>query len=156
MATQWSYSGDPSSSSKDAVRFTVGDTDPSDQIFTDAEVNYSLTTYGSVNEAALSLAKAAVAKYAKLFSSWEEKNGQKQGERPQQKFAQFKALVLELTAQRGRRVVGIYAGGISVADKQTQEQAADRVAPAFRVDDQDRQGPVGGGGGGSTTEGGPA
>jgi hypothetical protein len=28
----WSYSGDPSSSSTDAVRFLVGDTDTNDQL----------------------------------------------------------------------------------------------------------------------------
>lgn len=41
--TTWSYSGDPSTSTLDAVRFLLGDTDPTFQLMQDAEVNYVIT-----------------------------------------------------------------------------------------------------------------
>ena len=39
----WTYTADPTSSKKDAVRFLVGDTNDSDQLITDEEINWSLT-----------------------------------------------------------------------------------------------------------------
>lgn len=42
----WTYSADPSSSPKDAVRWLVGDTDPDDQLVQDEEINWNLTQYG--------------------------------------------------------------------------------------------------------------
>ncbi len=41
----WTYSGDPSSSDKDEVRFLVGDTDTSDQLVSDEEINYALAVW---------------------------------------------------------------------------------------------------------------
>ena len=38
----WNYSGDPSLSSRDAVRFLIGDTDPNDPLVTDEEIAYAL------------------------------------------------------------------------------------------------------------------
>ena len=34
----WTYSGDPSSSARDAIRFLVGDTDTNDQLVTNEEI----------------------------------------------------------------------------------------------------------------------
>lgn len=42
----FSYSGDPSSSSLDAARFLLGDTDSSNPIMQDEEIQYILDTYG--------------------------------------------------------------------------------------------------------------
>src|SRR6185312_7119498 len=41
----WTYSGDPRASDKDAVRFWMGDTDPTDKQVMDGEINYGLTIY---------------------------------------------------------------------------------------------------------------
>jgi len=36
----WNYSGDPTTSSKDEIRFLIGDTDTDDQLLSDEEINY--------------------------------------------------------------------------------------------------------------------
>jgi len=38
----WSYSGNPGNSSLDAVRFYIGDTDETDQLLVDSEINFIL------------------------------------------------------------------------------------------------------------------
>ena len=62
----WTYSGDPSTSDRDAVRFLVGDTDEDDQQLSDSEIEYILSEnsndpYG----AAVQGAEALAAKYAR-------------------------------------------------------------------------------------------
>ena len=44
----WNYSG-PSASDKDAVRFLIGDTDVEDQLLSDEEINYLVTTWLTVH-----------------------------------------------------------------------------------------------------------
>ena len=45
MTATWTYSGDPSNSPKDAVRFWVEDTDSSAWQLSDQEINFVLTQY---------------------------------------------------------------------------------------------------------------
>jgi hypothetical protein len=45
----WSYAGNPSSSDKDKYRFLIGDTDSTDAILQDEEIQYVLDTYASNN-----------------------------------------------------------------------------------------------------------
>jgi hypothetical protein len=67
----WTYSGDPSSSAKDEIRFLVGDTDENIPEVSDEEIAYIVTMhadpgvgYGNYTAAAV-LAQAIAAKYAK-------------------------------------------------------------------------------------------
>lgn len=39
----WTYSADPTSSNKDAVRWLIGDTNPEDQLLQDEEIAFNLT-----------------------------------------------------------------------------------------------------------------
>lgn len=43
----WSYSGVPGSSDLDEARFTLGDTDPNDPVFSDEEIDYMVSQYPS-------------------------------------------------------------------------------------------------------------
>jgi len=43
----WTYSGDPSSSDKDKIRFLIGDTDEFEPIMQDEEINYLIAEHGS-------------------------------------------------------------------------------------------------------------
>lgn len=45
----WSYSGDPSTSKKDEVRFLIGDTNINQQILSDEEIEYMLKLYPEKN-----------------------------------------------------------------------------------------------------------
>ena len=67
----WSYSGDPSSSAMDEVRFLIGDTDASSQMMSNEEIAYLVTvspdggTRYSNYPAAISACRSLAAKYAK-------------------------------------------------------------------------------------------
>jgi hypothetical protein len=67
-----SYSGDPSASTRDAVRFEVGDVGPVFAL-TDAEVAYALARAGSVLLAAADAADAMAGRFARQAES--ETNG---------------------------------------------------------------------------------
>lgn len=65
----WTYTG-PASGTKDQVRFVIGDTDSARPLLTDEEIAFCLTQASdSVNAAAVSCAKAILAKYAARPSS---------------------------------------------------------------------------------------
>jgi hypothetical protein len=64
----WSYTGDPSDSTKDAVRFLVGDTDTNDQLISDEEISYLASEHGSINRTASEAARAIAAKFARNMS----------------------------------------------------------------------------------------
>lgn len=63
----WTYSGNPASSTLDAVRFTVGDTDTTDQLVSDEEILYMINTYGTIFRISSEVCRAIAAKYAKLI-----------------------------------------------------------------------------------------
>lgn len=56
----FNYSGDPSDSDKDQVRFNIGDTDSNEQLLTDEEINFLIgrhdTIWGACAEACESIA----------------------------------------------------------------------------------------------------
>lgn len=62
----WTYSGDPSLSDLDMVRWYAGDTDSSDQEATDEECEAALDKFGSPERAAAKVARSIAAKYARL------------------------------------------------------------------------------------------
>lgn len=64
----WTYSGNPSASDLDAVRFMIGDTDTNDQLLQDAEITYMVNLHGMGNSAASECCRAIAAKFARLMS----------------------------------------------------------------------------------------
>lgn len=67
-ALVWNYSGDPSNSDKDAVRFLIGDTDKSDQQLQDAEIQWILSQTQSTYEAAITAVDQIIAGYSRQVS----------------------------------------------------------------------------------------
>ena len=66
----WSYSGNPADSSLDKVRFLIGDTDTTDQLLTDEEINYTISeSGGSIYQSAHDAAYAIASKFARMASS---------------------------------------------------------------------------------------
>jgi len=62
----WTYSGDPSQSALDTVRFLIGDTDSTEMLLQNEEILYVLTTVNNVaNKAAIKCCDAILAKFAK-------------------------------------------------------------------------------------------
>jgi hypothetical protein len=64
----WSYSGDPASSTRDTIRFMIGDTDTSDQLLNNAEIDYYITLHGTNSRIASESARAVAAKFARNMS----------------------------------------------------------------------------------------
>lgn len=66
----WTYSGDPSSSMRDAIRFLVGDTDTDDQLLNDAEIAFCISQADSaLYQAAHDSAYAIASKFSRMATS---------------------------------------------------------------------------------------
>lgn len=140
MSSKFTYSGDPSSSSRDAVRFALGDTNPNEPIFFDAEIDYLLAEQGSINEAAISGAQAAAAKFARHVTSAPQDERKDLATRVEH----YEKLAAQLRTKRHKRPTGIYAGGISHADKDANAADCDRNQGAFKSHMHDNPFTVGG------------
>lgn len=125
----WTYSGDPTVSIKDEVRFLVGDTDESDPQLQDAEIAYAVTTYGSAFRAAIYCCRALMGKYGRLVSKSVGDLRISYSDR----FTHYKEMAAQLAADAFGSDAQVYAGGQTVTDKQTVESNTDRLVPAFRI-----------------------
>jgi hypothetical protein len=135
----WSYSGDPSNSPLDELRFLLGDTDPDCPILSDEELNYILGKANNDMQAAvLASLQIIVIKYARLK---DETVGDVQVKYSQIYDHYFDLLKKEQEAGSITSLSsgGIYAGGISVTDKKTRQSDPDRVQPKFFKDLGDSQ-----------------
>jgi hypothetical protein len=126
-----SYTGNPSSSNIDKVRFLLGDTDESAEQLTDTEIEFLLTEQTNAYDAAALGASTLAAKYAKLA----DRSVGDLSISYSQLSKNFNALAKTLTSQGATSVSGFrpYAGGISIADKDSQNADTDRTPPNFRI-----------------------
>ena len=124
------YSGDPNANDRDKVRFLIGDTDADSPLLQDKEIAYLLVDGGTPNRAAVQGCLALAAKFARLM---DESVGDVSKSYSQRSEAFFK-LADKLRLLNSEKSVGIFAGGISDADKQKIEQDPDSVKPAFTRD----------------------
>lgn len=132
----WTYSGDPSSTSRDAVRFLIGDTDNTSQLVTDEEIAYILTQEGSASSAAARVCRSLAAKYARFMD-------QSVGDLNisySQRFKQFSEMAAKLESDASSRTGIPYAGGISQTDKDSRESDTDRILPVSKVGAHDYPG----------------
>lgn len=66
----FTYSGDPSTSTRNYVRFLLNDTDSTDALFSDEELAYVITEWnGDAYDAARELAEILIARFARLADS---------------------------------------------------------------------------------------
>ncbi|MGH9202204.1 MAG: hypothetical protein ACRD2A_13325 [Vicinamibacterales bacterium] len=133
----WSYSQDPTQSTRDAVRFLVGDTDENDPQLQNEEIDYLITKYVVAELAATQAARTLAARYSRyadrvigeLRISYS------------QRAANYRELVITLTelASTAGGVPRPYAGGIRVSDKDVDEADTD-VPGRFRMGMHDLSG----------------
>jgi len=127
----WSYSGDPGSSDKDSVRFYVGDTIKADPQVNDEEIEFLLTEEGgNALRAASRTAGMIAAKYARQVDKSVGGLSLSAGRR-QEKYERLAQSLWTRANNIGTGLPTPYAGGISQADKNTNEADPDRVVPAF-------------------------
>jgi hypothetical protein len=135
MNGTWEYSGDPTSSAKDEVRFLLGDTDDADPQFSDEEINYLVATEGNASSAAISGARTLAAQYARLVS---KTVGDLRLE-SQQRSANYAALAKFLASGSGGGGVAPIPAvtGTRWADKELAYADPDRVPSQFRIGQDD-------------------
>jgi len=123
----FNYSGDPTSSTRDEVRFLIGDTDSTDAQLQDLEVDYLLTKYTTAAKAALAACLALASKYARLCD--------KAVGDLRISYSQRQKHYLDLARElRARVAVRPYAGGLSASEKESVNDDTDRIVPAFQRD----------------------
>ena len=125
-----SYSGNPSASDLDYVRFLIGDTDTTSEQLSDDEINALVTMYGSAINAASYAADSLYAKYAR-------KVNKKIGDLSidySDLAKHYKDLATTLRRQASIRLAAPYAGGISKTTKEANEVDTDLVKPSFTKD----------------------
>lgn len=138
----WTYSGNPSASSLDEVRYLIGDTDPTDRQLGDEEILYCVAQSPSIFSAASMACTSLVAKYARSVM---KHVGDLRIE-AQSKQEHYRALSDSYAIQAGEAGLSPYAlmppfaGGISRADRANTIMDTDRVEPSFEVASMDRPG----------------
>lgn len=134
MAEGFSYSGDPSASGLDQVRFLIGDTSPIDPQLRDAEINWLISTEGGPLDAAIAAAIGIAAKLSREVDSVDESaEGSKLGRKRAVLAQHYRDLADDLRRRRIKPVAP-YAGGLSIAEKESARAQTDDVQPAFTRD----------------------
>jgi len=132
----WSYSFNPATSDKDAVRYLSGDTDFDNQQVQDEEIGWLLSEEANVYLAAAQACGSISAKYAR---------------RANRSVGDLKIEYTSITNQYSERAATLeargamragkpYAGGISKDDKEMAEEDDDRVKPSFVLGIHDNPG----------------
>lgn len=126
----WTYNGDPSTNDVDAVRFLVGDTETTDQLASDEEIQWFLAEWPDVYEAAASLCDAIAAKFARQVSV--SADGMSfSGDQLSRNFARRATALRDMSGKQ--RKAGIpYVGGISWIERERADADTDLIQPAFR------------------------
>jgi hypothetical protein len=136
----WSYTiTDLATSTKDQVRFLIGDTLTTDQQLQDEEIVFAISQRASVWGAAAECCRSLASKFARSVDTAAGAS--------KQSYSQLaKAYTIKTNEFESRAAMGgagmPYAGGISIADKLAQEQNEDRVSPQFQVGMDDNFLPV--------------
>ena len=123
-----SYSGDPSKSAKDATRFLCGDTNTKDFLLNDEEILYFLAQYNNTPlNAAIRCCETIAAKYARMSDETVGAVKILYSQKAKGYYALKEQLICRLCTEDATP----YAGGISIADKQANQDNSDRVRPDF-------------------------
>ncbi len=116
-------------STKDQIRFLLGDVDTADFQMQDEELVYAYAVSGSTRGAAAMCAEALAAKYARLTSV--SADGVSMGFN--QLSAQFLKLAVELRQKEAIYRAMPTLGGVSISDMDTVLSNTDRVPDIFRI-----------------------
>lgn len=117
------------------VRFLVQDTNTNVQLLSDAEIDFALSQSANIFRAAAIAARAIALNFARKLTLNPAPGGVSLD--PQEQAEKYMALAEELEEQAGTVTGGgaaVFAGGISVTDKETREDDTDRTQPFFTRD----------------------
>ena len=126
----WTYSGDPSDSARDAIRFLCGDTDSTEELLSDEEIAWvnteasgSATSTDSLYDAAYRCCLTIASKLAREADKQIGDLSVKLSQRAQAYRDQANTLQ-ELVAREGGVPIP-YAGGITISDKDIDQDNSD-------------------------------
>jgi hypothetical protein len=134
----YTYTNNPGSSTRDAVRLLIFDTDTTGgkAKLSDEEIQFYINRNSHVSLAAAEAAEAVAAKYAPAGTSKQVGDLKIEGQG-----VTYRELARSLRGQAARRAgSGVYAGGTSIADKKAQEDDTDRIQPEVKVGQDDHPG----------------
>ncbi|MDD5231541.1 MAG: hypothetical protein PHC43_09450 [Candidatus Marinimicrobia bacterium] len=124
----WSYSGDPSISRLDALRFLSGDTSSGNPMVTDEEIIYTSTGTPNNYMAAAQICRAIATK----FSFQVDTNNAGLSISASQRAKAFSDRAKDLEKKAGKSA-GIYIGGRLVQEKKDAESDITIKQPAFSI-----------------------
>lgn len=132
----WSYSGNPADSALDAVRFLTGDTDTNDQLLDDEEIKWTNNQVTGSDTATTALYEVSYRCMVAIASKFSRLADQSVGDLKVDLFqkatnAREQAALLKQQALREGNTPVPYAGGISVSDKEIDQENSDIVQPYF-------------------------
>lgn len=126
----WTYTGNPASSARDAIRFLIGDTDTTDQLLSDEEIAW-VNSEASGTPTGLTAIYDAAAQCAMTIATKLGREADKSiGDLSvslSQRAAAFRQSATDLKAMAARHtaVPTPYAGGITISDKDIDEENSD-------------------------------
>ncbi len=135
-SSNWTYTQDPATSSRDAVRFLCGDTDPDRRLLSDGEIAWTISEEANVYMAAARAAHAICAQFATLV----QKSVGDLRISYNQRQDHYRALATSLETRGKEKLGGIYVSGISRDDKIAEQEDLDRVPPFARIGLHDNPG----------------
>lgn len=125
---KWTYGGDPSNSSRDAVRFLVGDTFSQRPLLGDSEVDYALSQTSNITLAAALACEALWSRYLGLADYTVGSVSKKYGSLADK----FKERAAEFRARVSERAVVSFPATLR-STKQNLEDDGDLAKPEFAV-----------------------
>lgn len=132
MSYPWTYSGDPSASSRDQVRFLTGQTSTGDAVLVyDREIAWALGQYGSVYYTAAAVCDIMAGQYAS-GQAIRTKVGDLDIQYGANRAEGLRVKANDLRRQGGRGVT-VYDGSADDAGRQTDEADTGLVQPMFGI-----------------------
>ena len=132
----WTYGGNPAASALAAIRFLTGDTDTNDQLINDEEIAWTNNQVTGSDTATTALYEVSYRVMIAIASKFSRLADQSVGDLKVDMFqkatnAREQAALLKQQALREGNTPTPYAGGISVSDKEIDEENSDIVQPYF-------------------------
>jgi len=126
----WTYGGDPSANARDAIRFLIGDTDTTDQLLTDEEIAWVNSEASGTSTGTTALYDAAYRCCLTIASKLAREADKQIGDlsvsmsQRAKAYREQAASLKELSGREGGVPIP-YAGGITISDKDIDEENSD-------------------------------
>ena len=126
----WTYGGDPSANARDAIRFLIGDTDTTDQLLSDEEIAWVNSEASGTSTGTTALYDAAYRCCLTIASKLAREADKQIGDlsvsmsQRAKAYREQAASLKELSGREGGVPIP-YAGGITISDKEIDEENSD-------------------------------